>query len=462
MDWLSLRTLPYLTRRNYYFELLHILPWSVLAGLLEGQFCSIVVSKSFHAGPLLIAVAAATPVATQLFSITWGMLCVGRRKLRLLGVFAAGTALCAAAVGAIPPTKWGAIWFLIQVALAQILLSGVVTVRSAVWRANYPLSDRGRITARLQAARILANSITVLLAAKACDRDPESYRVVFLLAAALGAASLWFLPRIRIRRERREVARAQPDPEDTDLQRDLGEPYSLTALLSPGHIFERMYAILRDDWRYREYCIAQAFSGMANLMVLAVVVAIVTRGLPVGDDWGFWIATGLTQALERLAMLGSLRRWGRLFDRKGVLRFRVINVTCFSFALVFGLAATLVTLNGEQIGGAFLPMAVGLFAAYSILHGLGLGGGALAWNLGHLHFSHGDEAEVYMGIHVSLTGVRGLVAPLLGMWLYRTIGWPVWLISLTLSLSAVIMYRRLARLERHARDRATGAEPPKK
>jgi hypothetical protein len=65
-----------------------------------------------------------------------------------------------------------------------------------------------------------------------------------------------------------------------------------------------------------------------------------------------------------------------------------------------------------------------------------------------------------MGIHVSLTGMRGLIAPLLGMWMFRAIGWPVWLVSLTLSLSAVSMYRRLARLERRAGDRSIGTELP--
>ena len=83
MDLLRARDLPFLARRNYYYELLHLLPWSILAGLIEGQFGSVVVSKTFHGSPMLVAAAAATPVAALSSSLLWGMLCVGRPKIML-------------------------------------------------------------------------------------------------------------------------------------------------------------------------------------------------------------------------------------------------------------------------------------------------------------------------------------------------------------------------------------------
>jgi hypothetical protein len=109
--------------------------------------------------------------------------------------------------------------------------------------------------------------------------------------------------------------------------------------------------------------------------------------------------------------------------------------------------ATLVTGDAERLGPTYLPIAVALFALRGLLHGVSQGGGSLAWNLGHLHFAKADEAEVYMGIHVFLAGVRGLIAPLAGMWLWTVIGWPVWLIALALALSGLAVYASLARLE---------------
>ena len=49
------------------------------------------------------------------------------------------------------------------------------------------------------------------------------------------------------------------------------------------------------------------------------------------------------------------------------------------------------------------------------------GGGSLAWQLGHNDFAPKDQLTAYMGIHVTLTGLRGAFAPFLGMALY--LGW---------------------------------------
>lgn len=206
-----------------------------------------------------------------------------------------------------------------------------------------------------------------------------------------------------------------------------------------------MIGVLRRDVRFRRYCTAQLVMGLANLMTIAIVVAVVTRDLPLGADGGFWISTILIIALPRLAMLGSLRRWGRLFDRVGVVRFRVVNLICWVASLVCGLAATVMTLSVAADG--MLVQVVLLFALRGLLNGVGLGGGAVAWHLGHLHFAKPEDAEVYMGIHVSLTGIRGMVAPLLGMWLWGRIGWLVWIIAIALLLVGLWMFAAMAREE---------------
>ncbi len=447
MDLLGVRSLPFLSRRNYYYEFKHIIPWSMLAGLIEGQFAAVVISKTFHGSSLLIAIASATPMASLLFSLIWGMLCIGRPKIRVLVFFAAGTALCTGMIGAIPATPVGAIWFLAQIAAAQVLLSGVVTVRSAVWKSNYPRESRGQITARLQRIRRLVSVVTVLAAAGICDHDPTAYRYVFPAGAVFGLIGVWLLPKIHIRGERNELRRDRLPAVDGDLQSRMVEPFSLTALLSPGHVLGQMVRVLREDRRFARYCIAQLLTGTANLMTIPIIVALVTRELRLDTEWGFWVSTALIVALPSLVLLGSIGRWGRLFDRLGVVRMRVINVACWTASLVFAMAAALVILHAERVGPASIVLAVALFAGRGALNGLGLGGGTLAWNLGHLHFAQPQQAEIYMGIHVSLTGLRGLVAPLGGMWFWHTIGWPVWLIAIALSLSSLVLYASMARSE---------------
>ncbi len=448
LDLLGVRALPFSTRRNYYYEFKHLLLWSVLAGLVEGQFASVVVSKTFHGSELLIAIATATPIAAHVFSLLWGMLCIGRPKVRLAILFASGATLCAGTLGAVTVSPAGAIWFISQVGAAQVLLAGVVTVRSAFWKSNYPRRVRGQIAARLQGVRFVVSVVTVLVASAVCDRDPAAYRYVFPVAALFGALGIMILPRLHIRGERNELRHHDRPRMNDDPRPCIVEPFSVTALLSPGHVFGQMYRVLRDDRRFAQYCAAQLLSGVANLMTISIIVTVVTRELQTGDAWAFWVSTVLIVALPRLVMLGTLRRWGRLFDRLGVIRFRVVNVVCWTATLALGLAATMVTVDGANLEPTYMLLAVALFAMRAIVYGLSIGGAALAWNLGHLHFAPPQQAEVYMGIHVSLTGVRGLVAPLAGMWLWNTIGWPVWLIAIALSLGSLGAYAVMARRER--------------
>jgi len=447
LDLLGVRKVPFLSRSNYYYELTHLFPWSILAGVVEGQFAGVVISKTFHGSSLLIAVATATPFAAYVFSLIWGMLCVGRPKMKLAMTFGWGTALCAALIGAIPNTPFGAVWFVLQMALAQVLLAGVVTVRSAIWRSNYPADARGRIAARLQFVRSVISVLVVQASAALCDRTGGAYRVIFPSAAVCGVIGVALLLRGKIRGERRELRSLRAAAGDVEVRARFSEPFGLTALMSPGHVFGQMFRILRRDRRFLLYCAAQTLLGVANLMTISIVVAIVTRELAVDHRYGFWISTTLISALPILSLLGSLRRWGLLFDSLGVLRFRVVNVVCWALAIFFGLIGTLLIEGSTRVGSWWFPTAVTLFALRGILHGLGQGGGSLAWNLGHLHFAKPEEAEVYMGIHVFLAGVRGLIAPLGGMWLWSRMGWPVWLAALLFALAGLAMFSALARKE---------------
>ncbi len=451
MDALGLRSLPYLARSNYYHELHHTVLWSVLAGLIDGQFAAVVVSRSFHASDQLIAVASAMPAAANLLSISWGLLCVGRPIVRLATVFVAATALFAGIVAAIPSTPWGGVWFVAQVSGAQAMLAGVVTIRSAIWRSNYRHEERGRITARLQGIRFVISVTTALVAGRLCDLDAHAYRYVFPVAAACGVLSMIHLSRIRIRGQRRAVRRDMETLSDGDISSSIIEPFPLVTLISPGHILSQMVRVLRGDRRFRRYCVAQFFTGLANLLTISVVVSVVTRELVPDDGRGYWISVVIIEALPRLVMLGSLGRWGQVFDRLGVLGMRTLNMVCWTASILFAMGGDFLTPASGNTGPGLFLAALALFALRAFANGLGLGGGALAWHIGHLHFAKPAEAEIYMGVHVTLTGVRGLIAPLGGMWLWRTVGWPMWVIAVGCSLYSFYVFSSMAREEKAAR-----------
>ncbi|MHC4092444.1 MAG: hypothetical protein ACYSVY_19590, partial [Planctomycetota bacterium] len=107
----------------------------------------------------------------------------------------------------------------------------------------------------------------------------------------------------------------------------------------------------------------------------------------------------------------------------------------------------MVVVGQARIGPAAPVVAVFIYGLSRIAMGMGLGGGTLAWTLGHLHFARPQEAEVYMGVHVTLTGLRGLVMPFVGIWLWTVVGWWVWLLACCLSFAGLMGYAAMAREE---------------
>ena len=78
-----------------------------------------------------------------------------------------------------------------------------------------------------------------------------------------------------------------------------------------------------------------------------------------------------------------------------------------------------------------------LFVASAML-GIGFGGGMLAWNLGHQHFAPPHRDSQYMSVHVMLTGIRGLIAPFLGVAIFTALaarGHPGMIYAVTLGLN---------------------------
>ncbi|HUU82997.1 MAG TPA: MFS transporter [Phycisphaerae bacterium] len=442
MDVFGARSLPFMTRRNYVHEAVHLLPWGIVVGLAEGNVSAVVVAKTFGGSELLIGLAVASTMFAKLVSLIWGMLSVGRPKLRVLSVLGAATVMCLASVAATPQSSWGGWVFVGQMAATQAFLAGVVTLRTALWKSNYPREYRGRITARLQLIRLLTSIGAMAAAAMVFDRDATAYRFVYPLAALCGACAIVVVGRMRVRGENAELRRMSAAMEQ-GLDSGLAEPFSLAAVLSPGHVLGQMRRILREDRAFARYCKALMWTGSANLMVAPVLATIVTREMQLN----YLVSVGLLDILPRTVMLIALFRWAPFFDRVGVVRYRVVSGLFWLSFLVLGTIATLVVVNEAGIGPAAPVIAIAVYGLSRVCMGMGLGGGMLAWNLGHLHFAPAHEAEIYMGVHVTLTGLRGLVMPLLGIWLWMVVGWWVWLLASCLSLVGFWGYVAMAREE---------------
>jgi hypothetical protein len=163
-------------------------------------------------------------------------------------------------------------------------------------------------------------------------------------------------------------------------------------------------SLLRRDPLFARYQTCQSVLGAANMMTEGPLIYLVSRQLQAP----YTTSIALTMAIPLVLSMLTLPFWAAYLDRVHISEFRARHSWIWVAAL------------GLTWAGAALE-SLWLVGMGRVVLGFGRGGGSLAWQIGHNDFASPGNAALYMGIHVTLTGIRGAVAPFLGMALY--VGW---------------------------------------
>jgi MFS family permease len=409
------RSLPPLLRANYARELAAWCFLPLMLGAVEGGVTG-VLAKTFFAGAiephrlnLGVAVLAGAPAFANIVSFLWAALSLGRNKIRMLAVLQAAAAICVLLVAAIPRSELG-LWLLMIGAVGtRMCWSGVVTLRSTVWRANYPRYARARLAGKLAAVQALIMTLAGLSIGAAFRANEDAFRLLYPIAAVGGLIGAWIYSGLRMRGHR---ALLRAESNDQHQQGSRVNPLQLRR-------------VLLADARFRRYMTCMFVFGTGNLMVTAPLVIMLKDRFELDPLQSVLIAA----SVPTLLMPVSIPLWSRLLDRVHVIRFRAVH----SWAFV---ASTAMLLAGA------VTRQVELLWLGAVLKGVAFGGGVLGWNLGHHDFAPVERASQYMGVHVTLTGIRGLLAPMIAVGLYEILEWQrpgagAWTLALCLGLNII-------------------------
>jgi hypothetical protein len=380
-----------------------LLPWGLLgvtSGLVEGATVAVLVKKGY-AGlvdpswvNLAVAVVSGAPALANISSFAWANLAHGRARVGVLAALQAAFALLVGLIAFIPLNSSGLVLTIALVIAARLLWAGVLTVRAVVWTANYPRSVMARITGRFVVIGVPGVALVALLAGWLLDREVRASRWLYAVAAVCGLLAAWRYRAVRVRREYQLLAA------EAGAGADAGSgTFSLATLRR----------ILRRDPEFRSYMFWMSLYGAGNLMVNAQLVVLYTDRLHLPGFQQILLLSVVPLVLIPLC----LPWWARLFDQGHIIEYR--SRQCWVLV------------------AAVATMAIGVWTAQgwllwlgALLAGIAYGGANLGWNLGHNDFATLGEAQHYMGVHVTLTGVRGLIAPSLGILCYELIEavWP--------------------------------------
>jgi hypothetical protein len=440
-----------MVRASYRAEMRSALTYPLAAALAEGSFTGVVAAKYFHASPLLLAVITAAPMFGNVMALVWAELARARPKVRFVNWLQFGviTSIAAVALTRPLPREAGGWAFAALIIVARVAASGIITIRSAIWRANYPRHTRGQIIARITVTATAVLAVTTMLGALWLDRDPGAFVYLYPLAAALGAVGIWQFSRVRVRgegkalrREREQMRERQPvyTPEPEDLSHT-GETNVMN--YEPGAdrpaagrrgvraFLAESLQILREDRAFRNYQWWQFLNGASFLLMAAPLMFMVSREMTDAATQ-YARATVVLQIVPMVTSIVFTQLWAPLFDRVHISVFRMhqglVSVVAHSVLLAGALA------------GQLWVVAVAQF-----LVGVSNAAGNLAWNLGQYDFAPPERTAAYMGVHVMLTGLRGSVAPFLGVWLYAAMGRWVFAISVAMCVAALFGFMHMAR-----------------
>ncbi|MCG3138458.1 MAG: hypothetical protein HJJLKODD_02323 [Phycisphaerae bacterium] len=460
---LGYREVPFAVRGNFRRELFYMAVWGVVWGGLNGQFWSYVALRKFEAAPLLVSAMHAAMASAFLFSFWWTALARRVGKRRVIYFFQLATLvilfsflltpLADRITGEQTPDwlcrwtspKWPltALLFALQIILAWVMIQGTNTIRTMIWKVNYPDNYRGRILGRFTIWQILSGAIWVALIGAYLDGTGDlwgltidlrwlggaggahAYALILPLTGVIGLLGAWLYRRVRVRDEKWPIDQSPDDRLGTE---SLEPTFNL-----PGWFAVR-WGVISTGWRdslhtlqkdrlFREYLSWLFIGGSGVLLVDPVFVLILKKVFSIS----YLQAAGVITFIPQLFLLLASPLWAKLFDRWPIFYFRGIQVGVWTLCRIMLTIAVV----SESMTLVIVAMAI---------KGIAESGGRYAWDIGHMSFSNSANDSIYLGIHQTLTGIRGLLMPFIGVLLYQIpwIGWRV--IPLSALMLAISTY----------------------
>lgn len=417
-----------MARHNYRRELTAAFFLPFMLVLFEGSVLSVLVRVRFEGAVAdgllntMTAFIAVAPAMANLSSFVWVKLSHGRHKVETLTRIMSVMILVVVLIGVAPRNTGGLFLTAMAALTARLCWSGIVTLRSTIWRQNYPNGSRARITGRFAMLLTLLISGHALIVGWVMDLStktnaatgepvlPVTGDQVLLFAVSsgclMGLVGLRSWKRVRVR-EHRQLIESERVTEHKN---------------APSFNPVKLVSVLRNDRDFDRYMSAQMLLGIGNIMTVGLLPIVLRERFGTQNFDGLLVTT-LSMAMMPL----SIPFWSRLLDARHAASYRAIH----SWVFVASLSVLLVGI----ITGSY-----GVLIVFSVVRGIGFGGGALGWTLAHLDFAPVEQTTRYMGVHVTLTGLRGLICWLSGVALYEGLenietGAGVWVFALSLALT---------------------------
>ena len=372
--------IPFTSRPTFKYDINASWLYGIQLGIIV--MASVYARKRLDASEAEVALIVAAPSAGMLWSIYWGHLASNRHKMPFFfwpAIIGRGLVILAAFTS-------NSLGFTIVMLVAYAISMLTAPIRAGVIRANYPDECRGLIEGRVRATLFLTGAIAAFFAGKFMDRRIENAHWLFAVAGAAGMASAFVFSRIKVRREQW-------------LDGHVPEPFTL----------RKTFGVLFSNPKFGVFQLLFSTSAFATHMARLVLILFLTDVMKAN----YTECAAALQIVPRIFVVLTTLLAGVYIDRWNPLLIRGVFV-------LIGCASPLIIYFSKSMTTVYGAM---------VLWGIALGGGGIVWSIGSMYFAPERKVPAYQGVHTSLTGVRGILGPVIGWWLYGLIGTKVLVLS---------------------------------
>ncbi len=286
-------------------------------------------------------------------------------------------------------------FFLLIFVFYYLSMPIVYPIINSILKNNYSHSHFGTFYSYATMTSKIVMMITTFVFGWMLDNNPFSFIYVYPAMGILGIISLFLLS-----------GAVKEDYLQT------GEPV-LPVMSSLGKSLRDMKAIIRSNKPYRDFEVGFMIYGFSFMLTASVITIFLVEQLKLNyTSIAFYKNSYNVIAILLLPFFGNLI--GRIEPRK----FAAFTFLTLLMHLFFLGLSEYFPYYWDVGAYRFYYLVVAAFA----WSGLFAASMSLLWNIGSAYFCSDDDAAAYQSVHLSMVGVRAIIAPLFGIWLYQGIG----------------------------------------
>jgi len=296
----------------------------------------------------------------------------------------------------------------------------VYPIINSILKNNYSNSRFGTLYSYAVMTNKIVMMITTFVFGWMLDVNPFSFVYVYPVIGVLGIISLFLLSTAV------KVDYLQTEKEALPMMESLRKS------------FRDMKAIIFSNKPYRDFELGFMLYGFSFMLTAAIITLFLAEELHLN-----YTSIAFYKNSYNLIAILMLPFFGNLIDRIDPRKFAAFTFLTLLMYLFF-MGLTQYYPYYFDIGAYRLYYLVVISFAWNGLFAATM---PLLWNIGSAYFCKDDDAGAYQSVHLSMVGIRALIAPLFGIWLYQYIGFSgVFALGvLLLTLSIIVMFWSLRR-----------------